>query len=211
MFEPATHKTCRACGTDKPASDFSANLRNRDGLHSYCKDCQREKAKAYYQTPAGKGTAARGVAKLQEAGYYRFGKGAIANYKVSAAAKGLTCEFTQPDLESWWQCTPDTCHYCTTTTENYQIIRDMLLAYPGHNPEILRFGRFFRSPKHQAIQQLTIDRRDNAEGYTLTNIVKACWICNSLKNDFWTEAEMQRLAPPMKARLRMLLEEGYAT
>ena len=200
-------KTCSKCKESKPLTEFHKNRGNKDGLHNYCKECNRANTAAYYKTDAGKAS----IKKQQESGYYRVGKGAIAKFRIAAAAKGRECTLTQQALESWWQATPDTCHYCTTTTENYQAIRDMLLAYPGHNPEILRFGRFFRSPKHQAIQDMTIDRRDNTQGYTLGNIVKACWICNSLKNDFWTEAEMQRLAPPMMARLRMLLEEGYVT
>ena len=205
ILGPVTHKTCRACKVEKPASEFNKLLRSKDGLQAYCRACHTLKMQAYQQTDAGK-LAAK---KQHESGYYRIGKGAIANMQRSSANRGQICTVTQEELASWWQAIPDTCHYCTTTTENYQAIRDMLLTYPGHNPEILRFGRFFRSPKHQAIQHLTIDRKDNTEGYTLDNIVKACWICNSLKNDFWTEAEMQRLAPPMMARLRMLLEEGY--
>lgn len=35
-------KFCRRCGKVKPASEFSANRRNRDGLHSYCKPCLLE-------------------------------------------------------------------------------------------------------------------------------------------------------------------------
>jgi adenine-specific DNA methylase len=32
-------KQCRHCGVEKPASEFYPAIRNRDGLHSYCKPC----------------------------------------------------------------------------------------------------------------------------------------------------------------------------
>lgn len=32
-------KTCRACGADKPASDFSIDRAKNDGLRTYCKIC----------------------------------------------------------------------------------------------------------------------------------------------------------------------------
>jgi hypothetical protein len=38
---------------------------------------------------------------------------------------------------------------------------------------------------------MTIDRADNVRGYDLGNIVKCCWICNSLKRDFFAPQEMQ--------------------
>ena len=205
MLELTQHKTCRACGTDKPVSEFPTNNRNRDGLHSYCKVCQQAKTKEYYQTPAGKESMRRGAAKLQEAGYYKTGKGAIAKFQISAEAKGLICTLTQAELEIWWQTTPNNCHYCGSTIEEYRSLRDHILTYTGLDYEVLKFGRFFRSPKHQAIKDMTIDRRDNSQGYKLGNIVKACWICNSLKNDFWTEAQMQMVAPQIMRDLRHAL------
>ncbi len=38
-----------------------------------------------------------------------------------------------------------------------------------------------------------IDRRDNSEGYTDSNSVSCCEICNKTKNKFLTEAEMLNL------------------
>jgi len=38
-------------------------------------------------------------------------------------------------------------------------IRDFIVNYTGDNFEIAKFKRFFRSPKHQVIRWMTIDRR----------------------------------------------------
>ena len=195
-------KTCRACNQNLPAAAFSINKRNSDGLQSYCKECNKAKQRAYHKTPKGRETLARGAAKQKATGYNIFGKGAITKLQQSAANRNLTCHLTQQTLAAWWHSTPDTCHYCYSTIDEYLSLRDQLLAYTGFDHEVLKFGRFFRSPKHVAIQHMTIDRRDNSGGYELDNIVKSCWICNSLKNDFWTEAQMQGLAPPMIADLQ---------
>lgn len=40
-------KTCSACNKSKPVAVFSKNSRTRDGLRSYCKDCQRASAARY--------------------------------------------------------------------------------------------------------------------------------------------------------------------
>lgn len=206
MLNPTTYKTCPACETSKPTTDFYKSRSTASGLQAYCKDCLKAKRAAYYNTPAGKLAAAKSAAKQYAAGYNKFGKGAILNMQASAAAKGLPCTITQPELASWWYYTPDVCHYCGSATHEYQALRDQILAYTGFDYEVLKFGRFFRSPKHRAIQDLTVDRKDNGQGYELGNIVKACWICNSLKNDFWTEAQMQQLAPRMMAELRQRLD-----
>jgi len=41
-------KICKRCGADKPFSDFNKATRNRDGFHSYCRECH----KAYYKDNA---------------------------------------------------------------------------------------------------------------------------------------------------------------
>lgn len=38
---------------------------------------------------------------------------------------------------------------------------------------------------------MTIDRKDNAIGYTMSNVVPSCWYCNRLKGDTFDEYEMK--------------------
>lgn len=42
-------KTCKKCGKEKPLSEYYVNKKAKDGLQSYCKECQGEyyKANAY--------------------------------------------------------------------------------------------------------------------------------------------------------------------
>lgn len=44
----ALHKHCRACETVKHISEFPRNVRNKDGFHTYCFICHREKSKDTY-------------------------------------------------------------------------------------------------------------------------------------------------------------------
>jgi len=40
---------------------------------------------------------------------------------------------------------------------------------------------------------MTIDRKDNNKGYTPDNVVPACFLCNKIKGNFFTEEEMLRI------------------
>ena len=96
--------------------------------------------------------------------------------------------------------TPDSCSYCGLTIASYRVLRDAILKYDGDDWEIRKFMRFFRSPKHRAIDWMTIDRADNSLGYEFDNMVKSCWIRNSLKSDFFTAGEMRTVGPSVIKR-----------
>jgi len=46
-------KECRICRKEKPASEFGVDKLKRDGLRSYCKECDRKRAKANYKKIKG--------------------------------------------------------------------------------------------------------------------------------------------------------------
>ena len=48
-------KTCHLCKVSQPASEFNAELQNKDGLSSYCKTCRALKNREYHRsrTPGG--------------------------------------------------------------------------------------------------------------------------------------------------------------
>jgi 5-methylcytosine-specific restriction endonuclease McrA len=47
-YSPVTHKVCRDCGVEKPASEFGRQTAARDGLTSYCNACNRLRSADYY-------------------------------------------------------------------------------------------------------------------------------------------------------------------
>lgn len=195
-------KICARCTLEKELSEFHANSRSKDGLHSYCKTCNKEKAAAHLKTDKGKIALNRAISKAQDRGYYKYGKGAIPILRQGAQKRGISFELTAESLESWWHGQPDACFYCGISLDEYLKIRDFILSYKGGNFEINKFKRFFRSPKHQNIRWMTIDRINNDKGYEIENLVKSCWICNSLKNDFFDGNCMKLIAADIIAKLK---------
>ena len=41
-------KKCYCCKKEKPLSEFSKDNKRKDGLFIYCKECQKQKYKIYY-------------------------------------------------------------------------------------------------------------------------------------------------------------------
>src|SRR4030042_4201327 len=145
-------KLCVRCNLEKPVSDFHQNFRNKDGFHSYCKKCNKEKAAAHLKTDKGKAAHSRAIGKAQDRGYYRYGKGAIPILRQGAQKRGVAFELTAESLENWWKSQPNSCFYCGINLEEYKNIRDFILSYKGNNFEIKKFMRFYRSSKHQGIR-----------------------------------------------------------
>jgi hypothetical protein len=207
-------KICASCHIAKPKSEFHKNSRSKDGLHSYCRACNKAKTSKhlksqkgikylqnYYKTDKGKKIIRNAVEKKRAQGYYRFGKGALPILKQGAKKRGITFSLSIGELEEWWKKTPDICYYCNTGIDEHKRLRDYILEYRGENFEIRKFKRFYRSSKHKRIDWLTLDRMNNELGYTIGNLVKSCWICNSLKSDFFTEKQMRIISPEIIKKL----------
>lgn len=197
-------KKCACCGIEKDITEFHKNSRNKDGLHSYCKACNALKAKEFNKTPNGKNNVSKAQKKQFESGYFKYGKGAIQNMSRSAANRGIEFKLTEKALTKWWKNTKDICYYCGISIETYRKIRDYIILYQGEDWEILRFKRFFTQDIHAKINDMTIDRANNSSGYKISNIVKSCWICNSLKSDFFTKDEMKLVG---KVTIQHILEK----
>lgn len=194
-------KLCNKCGETRPNSEFHQNKKMIDGLQAYCKQCMNASTKAYYQTDRGKSAIKKAVQTKADEGYFRFGQGAISILKAGAEKRGIEFDLTAFTLQKWWHATPDVCAYCGISIDDYLALRDALLKYDGHEYGIAKYRRFYRSPKHQAIRWMTIDRVSNELGYAIVNMVKSCWICNSLKSDFFTAKQMRSISPELIAEL----------
>lgn len=191
-------KRCSKCRCEKPPEDFPKNKLTQDGRGSWCRAC----CATYSKTPRGKAALARGIKRQQDAGYYRFGKGAIPILKQGAEARGIAFSLSAEALETWWHQAPDACSYCGITTDDYKRLRDFVVSYDGTDYEILKFRRIFRSSKHAAINWLTLDRVDNSRGYELNNLVKCCWFCNSIKGSLLSALDMRVIAKNVIQRLQ---------
>ena len=52
IVEPTTAKTCRKCRIEKEIASFHKDKRNKDGLHSYCKECIKASRKKAWKSSA---------------------------------------------------------------------------------------------------------------------------------------------------------------
>lgn len=98
---------------------------------------------------------------------------------------GKPIEITQEQFLEWHNNQPKFCHYCRT-------------------PE----DRLYLRRSNKVIKRLTIDRKDNSLGYTLSNICLACMLCNSIKSNVFTEEEMFKFAPIIREKNETLFNNS---
>lgn len=84
-------KTCTLCGETKDESGFVKHRQMKDGLSYWCKECTRQKAKAYRETPRGIYTQLKGRSKYYKRHPFNISMGYF--------------------LE-WYDAQPQVCHYC---------------------------------------------------------------------------------------------------
>ena len=125
--------------------------------------------------------------------YNLFGLGAFWRLKTRAIKRKIEFNLTPALLREWWLNTPDLCYYCGNSLADYLIIKDFLLSWRGK--DFGMFKKIFRTEGMRKISCLTIDRKNNKEGYTIRNIVKSCWLCNGMKSSFFTEKETKEFMP----------------
>ncbi len=61
---PIKKKTCVKCKQEKTTLEFHKNSRSSDGLHSYCKDCNRAQALAHIKAEKARKALARAARKM---------------------------------------------------------------------------------------------------------------------------------------------------
>lgn len=142
---------------------------------------KREAAKRYYQQNKVKIDAKRKIYRKKNIEKYReyrrnyrcFNpRGIYSALKDGAKKRGIANEFTIDEFVSWWNTQVNWCHYCRRSIGEIRATIDSV---------------------NNRARRLTIDRVDNKKPYTLENIVLACYRCNSIKGDYFTELEMMQI------------------
>ena len=88
--------------------------------------------------------------------------------KTRSRRSSLQFSLNKTDFIKWYEDTEKMCHYCGAKE------------------------KFLKSIKKNK-NMLTVDRKNNNVGYDLENICFACFKCNTLKNNFFTEREWQAI------------------
>ena len=70
VMEPSTGpmktKICVKCKQEKSVADFHRNARSSDGLHSYCKECNKAQALAHIRAEKARKALLRAAKKAAE-------------------------------------------------------------------------------------------------------------------------------------------------
>ena len=66
---PMTTKVCVKCKQEKPLLEFHKNSRSSDGLHSYCKECNRAQALAHIRAEKARKALLRAAKKAAAANH----------------------------------------------------------------------------------------------------------------------------------------------
>ena len=106
-------------------------------------------------------------------------RGIFSSVKSGAKKRGITVAFTIDEFEKWWNEQPQICFYCKRPFELIKSLNDSV---------------------NNRAKRLTIDRIDNLQGYSLGNIRLACYRCNQIKGDYFTEAEMLKIGEIINAK-----------
>ena len=96
-------------------------------------------------------------------------RGIYSCIKQSAKKRDLELSISVDGFVNWWNNITKRCYYCNRS------LKKIISSDDSVNNRATR---------------LTIDRADNNNGYTADNIRLACYRCNSIKGDYFTETEM---------------------
>jgi hypothetical protein len=141
----------------------------------------RKEKRIYYQTH--REAAILSVKKYQKTNKYKeYKKSSLAIYRTliqSAKRRNLAVTFSEINFINWYNKQEQKCYYCDRNLN-----------------EIKQDNHYHKT------NRLTIDRINNNIGYTLNNIVLACWICNNVKSNLFNKKEMLIIGKTLKSILK---------
>jgi len=160
-------KICSICKKELSTINFCKSPTGKYGVYSICKKCDCERNKKYCKKHKIE------ISKREEK---RSKCPKRIYYVIEKSAKIRKMEFNLPknDFISWYDNQEKKCYYCKRTVD--EIKQDIREAKRNKN-------------------RLSIDRKNNKKGYELNNIVLACYRCNTIKGNYFTEQEMLKIVP----------------
>ena len=102
-------KKCTKCGRELPPSEFHKHRITKDGLCHICKDCSRERGRAFSRTASGQYTSIKSRQKFYE-------KNQPYRYKPVLISRD--------DFIKWYNAEPKVCHYCGLSEKKMSTVND---------------------------------------------------------------------------------------
>lgn len=181
-------KICSKCKQSKPLSEFYRDKQKRDKLTSSCKQCAEVMGKIYRDKVQEDNTLRqirnnyhrqyrrlnirkqREYYKLKQREYNKTPKGKYYNKRSIAKRLGIKFDISRQEFVDWFnRQKPLGCYYCNADLE-------------------------FIEQGNKTMGGITIDRKNNDNGYTLENICLSCRRCNTIKGNWFNEQQMLEIA-----------------
>jgi len=102
-------KTCTKCGRSLPLTEFHKHKITKDGLSHVCKDCSRERLRAFSKTASGIYTAMKSRQKF---------------YKKNQPWRFKPVIISRDAFVKWFESQPQKCHYCGLKLEELSKVND---------------------------------------------------------------------------------------
>lgn len=189
-----TDKLCSKCGLSKPISEFYQEIRDgKTRTRKECKECfkkririNEKKNRAYInERKRAPGSRYKQWRKeydqihkerqdAQESKWRQTSPGVYCSLRGSANKRKVPFDIEKENFFRWYESESKKCHYCDMLVEECGL-------YRGCNA-----------------MRLTIDRMDSNLGYSLDNMVLACPICNTVKNNVLTYKQMLEVGKMIK-------------
>lgn len=166
-------KRCSCCNQYKSLKYFRKRKSSKDKLQGQCSKCINKKARVFRIKNLRR-------IKINAKKYRQSIKGIYMVCKLNGAKeRNIVFNISYSDFENWYKKQKQICFYC------------------GRNLKEIK-----KDKHHHKTDRLTIDRIDNNEGYTLNNIVLACWICNNVKSKIFNKSEMKLIGKTLNKILK---------
>jgi len=178
-------KFCPCCKQYKDIKDFGRDKSTKTKLNVYCHNCASLKSSHYQKTERGRlitnkrekqkrkdnPLTIREKFKLLKRKYNATAAGKYWNVRARAHKNDIAFSMSQKEFEVWFKTQELKCHYCKC---------DLVFGIGKYGGNLLT--------------TLTIDRKNNKEGYLLNNMVLACRRCNTIKGGWFSEKQMLEIA-----------------
>jgi hypothetical protein len=187
-------RACNKCGIEKDTDGFNKGW-------NICKVCRKKMNRRYYLECTKDARVAAEEKRIDHDDIWKIWYSIKNRINQRADKRGFT--ITSNEFKHFWNTTPDECVYCGTTVDEFNQVNRFVKAYRGNNRKINKYKHFPTT----LVKRLTVDRINNAIGYQVGNLCKACYYCNAIKGNMLTSDEMMLFARQIKDELITAIKE----
>jgi len=213
-------KICSRCKIELPISKFSKGT-DKDNLQYWCKNCinqlnqknyqlkypDRFKKKQLKQKLLNKGLKICSICQIEKSINEFYKDKRHEQNALVARCKNCRKNYVKKHTKEriFWQCLPQSIynkliHSAKKRNIRFNISKQNFINWYNSQDKVCYYCNRTLEEIKQDIKEkernknrLTIERKDNNKGYVLDNLVLACYRCNAIKSNYYTEEEMLKI------------------